>query len=129
MPQSVMVWHAGLFEALKNTPRISGIGTFNHQGMPLGHTSSRDAFHQERYLPTHSCSCLSLHSPLLCAAYSSFRISLSLSLSLHMITGGPDVRNSHADSNIMAENHIKTNSIGLQLQAECWYEQEELLQP
>ena len=29
----------------------------------------------------------------------------------------------------MAENHIKTNSImGLQLQAECWYEQEELPQ-
>ena len=25
----------------------------------------------------------------------------------------------------MAENHIKPNSIGLQLQAECWYEQEE----
>ena len=28
----------------------------------------------------------------------------------------------------MAENHIKTNSIGLQLQAECCYEQEELPQ-
>ena len=26
----------------------------------------------------------------------------------------------------MAENHIKTDSIGLQLQAECWYEQEKL---
>jgi hypothetical protein len=26
----------------------------------------------------------------------------------------------------MAENHIKTDSIGLQLEAECWYEQEEL---
>ena len=26
----------------------------------------------------------------------------------------------------MAENHIRTDSIGLQLQAECWYEQEEL---
>ena len=26
-----------LFEALTNTPRISSIGTFNHQGMPLGH--------------------------------------------------------------------------------------------
>ena len=29
----------------------------------------------------------------------------------------------------MAENHINTNSIGLQLQAECWYEQKELPQP
>ena len=28
----------------------------------------------------------------------------------------------------MAENHIKTDSIGLQLQVECWYEQEELPQ-
>ena len=26
----------------------------------------------------------------------------------------------------MAENHIKTDSIELQLQVECWYEQEEL---
>ena len=26
----------------------------------------------------------------------------------------------------MAENHTKTDSIGLQLQVECWYEQEEL---
>ena len=26
----------------------------------------------------------------------------------------------------MADNHIKTDSIGLQLEAECWYEQEEL---
>ena len=26
----------------------------------------------------------------------------------------------------MAENHIKTDSIGSQLEAECWYEQEEL---
>ena len=39
-----------------------------------------------------------------------------------MFTGGPDVRNSHA----MAENHTKIDSIGLQLQVECWYEQEEL---
>ena len=74
MPRSVMVWPAGLFEALKNSPRISGIGTFNPQGMPLGHTSACDAFHLGRYLPTHSRSCLSLHSPLLCAAYSSFWI-------------------------------------------------------
>ena len=29
----------------------------------------------------------------------------------------------------MAEIHIKTNSIGLQLQAECSYEQEGLPQP
>ena len=28
----------------------------------------------------------------------------------------------------MAENHIKTNSITLHLQAECWYEQEKLPQ-
>ena len=28
----------------------------------------------------------------------------------------------------MAENHIKTDSIGLQLQVECWYEQEGLPQ-
>ena len=28
----------------------------------------------------------------------------------------------------VAENHIKTVSVGLQLQAECWYEQEELPQ-
>ena len=28
----------------------------------------------------------------------------------------------------MAENHIKTDSIGLQLQVERWYEQEELPQ-
>ena len=28
----------------------------------------------------------------------------------------------------MAEIHIKKNSIGLQLQAKCWYEQEELPQ-
>ena len=27
----------------------------------------------------------------------------------------------------MAENHIKTDSIALQLQAECWYEQEGLI--
>ena len=26
----------------------------------------------------------------------------------------------------MAENHTQTDSIGLQLQVECWYEQEEL---
>ena len=26
----------------------------------------------------------------------------------------------------MAENHTKKDSIGLQLQVECWYEQEEL---
>ena len=28
----------------------------------------------------------------------------------------------------MAENHINRDIIGLQLQAECWYEQEELPQ-
>ena len=28
----------------------------------------------------------------------------------------------------VAENHIKTDSIGLQLQAECWYQQEDLIQ-
>ena len=28
----------------------------------------------------------------------------------------------------MAENRIKTDSIGSQLQAECWYEQEKLPQ-
>ena len=37
----------------------------------------------------------------------------------HMFNGGPDVTT-------MAANHFKTNSTGLQLQAECWYEQEEL---
>ena len=38
----------------------------------------------------------------------------------HMFTGGPDVRHSHAIATLtMAENHINTNSIGLQLQAEC----------
>ena len=47
MPRSLMVRLASLFEALKNTPRISGIGTFNHQGMPLGHAPSLDAFHLE----------------------------------------------------------------------------------
>ena len=33
----------------------------------------------------------------------------------HMFTGGPDVRNSHASKATltMAENHIKTDSIGL----------------
>jgi hypothetical protein len=30
------------------------------------------------------------------------------------------------ETSAMAGNHIKTNSIGLRLQAECWYEQEEL---
>ena len=28
----------------------------------------------------------------------------------------------------MAENDIKANNIGLQVQAECWYEQEKLPQ-
>ena len=50
------------FEALKSTPRICGIGTFNHQGMPLGHASSRDAFHLECYLPTHPVSHFTLLS-------------------------------------------------------------------
>ena len=76
MPQSVLVLHARLFEELKTTPRISGISTFNHQGMPLSHVSSRNAFHLECYLPTRSRSCLLLHSPLLCAAYSSFPINI-----------------------------------------------------
>ena len=49
----------------------------------------------------------------------------------HMSTSGPDVHNSHA-SNIniatltVAKNQIKIDSMGLQ--AECWYEQEELPQ-
>ena len=46
----------------------------------------------------------------------------------HMLTSGPDVHNSHAReaTSAMAENHPKTEGIGLQLQVECWYEQEEL---
>ena len=41
-----------------------------------------------------------------------------------MSTGGPEVRNRLATLTLatltMGENHIKTNSIGLQLRAECW---------
>ena len=46
----------------------------------------------------------------------------------HNFTCGPDVRHSHASTatSAMAENHIKTNSIGLQPQAEFWNEHEEL---
>ena len=44
-----------------------------------------------------------------------------------MFTGGPDyVTAMQAIATLtVAENHIKTSSIGSQLQAEGWYEQEE----
>ena len=46
-----------------------------------------------------------------------------------MVTGGPDVCDSQATPGVttlvMAENHSKTKSSGVQYQAECCYEQEE----
>ena len=39
----------------------------------------------------------------------------------HMFTSGPGIRISHAKSGNMAENHTNTDSIGLQVQVECWY--------
>ena len=40
-----------------------------------------------------------------------------------MFTGGPDVY-ARSGKTTYGRNHTKTDSIGLQLQAECWYEQE-----
>ena len=45
-----------------------------------------------------------------------------------MFTGGPMYATAIPATLTMAESHIKTDSIKLQLQAECWYEQDELPQ-
>ena len=41
-PRSVMICQASLSRASTNNPRISGLGTPNHQPMPIGHASSCD---------------------------------------------------------------------------------------
>ena len=41
-PRSIMICQASLSEALTNDPRISSLGTLNHQGMPIGYASSWD---------------------------------------------------------------------------------------
>ena len=56
MPRSVMVCLAGLFQVLTNTPRNSSVGTFNHEGMPLGHSSSLETFLVVRYFSLLSLS-------------------------------------------------------------------------
>ena len=66
IPRSAMVRLVGMFEELKDTPRVSGIGTFRHQGMALGHASFLDAFHGECYLFTHRVSHFTHLSHVLC---------------------------------------------------------------